>query len=556
MLVYRNQPNRRMPRNMGDVLIKERTMQIVASGRRSISIESPSVCDWEGTPQTAGLINIEPISAGLRRRGYLGAGNTLRFNWHAGTRQIRQIVALHSWGLQIDTETEYSEDTDVYQDGYALNFNNWAPKIESDAMVIEAPARLTIYSDNGKETPNILIDPNGDSIHIDYNTRRATEVKSTSIRIIGDRVPTLRKAAQPSGCEATLMISNHADLQNTNTCMALFYGANDVDHPAYGVKGFVPRGIKVTWSSFYLSSGNNMGLDDPSFKALMDQFQTAGNEICPHRVRNGQCNREDNIAYLPTYANDYPPFRTWIDHSLGSGWRCSGIKSWGWDVTKPEYYIMDLLRQYGVMYIWAYIDYDRYKEVIGLDMTRKYHKGWPHYLLYQNTNLTWDNGTPVWQWPSWREYDGAIITRLNQPNIDALIEGQGISIIHSYLASTGREGQSFIVDGDLYVITDVFDEALQRLSAAQSAGKLWIPTIRDWGDYWRSVMQVKITRTSEWTYLLENNSGAEIPGFGLIVSAPVTATINDEATNRKLVKSETFIWFDLPTGESELKIQV
>ena len=129
------------------------------------------------------------------------------------------------------------------------------------------------------------------------NSPRRPETDSFFFRLaVGAQVPILKKECQPSGYQAALVMTEHADCEGPLTSRAIAFGSSAVDTPLPG-RGILGNGLTWTksvfrWHTFggggFVNQGY-YGLDRPDFKAVMDTLYRRGVEIAPaHSERDGR----------------------------------------------------------------------------------------------------------------------------------------------------------------------------------------------------------------------------------------------------------------------------
>jgi hypothetical protein len=161
----------------------------------------------------------------------------------------------------------------------------------------------------------------------------------------------------PDGKLSCLVITDHADWDTTEKMQALYLGA----------KGFNSTHVKTTKSVFYGTVGYETadknfqpdGLDVPAFSAITEKLSEAGHEICPHsivvrpKITEGNVPIDVVLQALELFAKQYTS-GTWIDHGLSQG-QAINYSQLGWN-PDSEWFIVDLLRQFGFNSIWSYFD--------------------------------------------------------------------------------------------------------------------------------------------------------------------------------------------------------
>lgn len=278
-----------------------------------------------------------------------------------------------------------------------------------------------------------------------------------------------------------------------------------------------------TWSAFAASSGGaGVGFDNVSFKATLDDMYAHGFEIVPHNVigwaGEGNPTRDTTGYYLPWYASNYTS-RNWIDHGLNGGNRNTGLKSLGLDKDSSQYYIGDLLREHEVQYAWAYQDQYGSPER-GLSTSRIQSLGLPYDIVWTNTNFTWDDGTPMYEWTSTWAPDKTALNYFNNTALQNMIDSYGVCFWHDYTAYNGEAFEDYYYYKDNHTINEAYDNLLLNMSEQKKAGRLWNPTVSQYIDYWRAACNVECKCTGQDTYTLINHNSETVSGYAMRVTGP------------------------------------
>ena len=505
------------------------------------------------------------ITAGAKHRGMLGAGTTIAKTFTGANRTVTQTVALTTVGLSITHSVTYGADTAVAKEGCYIDIRRPLQLMaDKEAIVPIVGGRHFLCTDNGDYNQSMLIDPTANPVspyyvYKNYQTRANTTTRAARLQAaLKSTTPALQIMSAPSGANAVLIFTNHADRTNTERVKAVHYGSSD---GSVLDKGFTGRGLKTTWSVFHTGNVDNMGLDTPAFKTAIDALYAAGHEIIPHRTRPGSVNTRIDCQDTGDGGNnhlaDFDTWyscRNWIDHGLSAGPDNVGLHVKGSTLGETNY-IMDLLEAKGYEYTWNWIDMlPRRASAMPLNLLDYSYVGLPRHLVWQNTNMQLPTAGPLWQWAANCWADGAaLLSHLANANIDTLIAEFGVSILHNYFALNTYDGYTY-TSGSPYLIAAAFDDLLAYIQTKQTAGSLWVPTLSEWGDYFRKIIQVDIAITSEKTYTVTNNSGGIISGFALRVPKVCVPKIGGVDMTVKTVGTTTICWADLPVGASTITI--
>jgi hypothetical protein len=397
---------------------------------------------------------------------------------------------------------------------------------------------------------NLLISSTGNKVYSNYQTRNAGVKRASSLELPLSS-PQLTPMPVPSGYLGALIFAEHADYVDHDSLRTVMYGTNDTKNSTYGTKGFIGHNLNATWSVFAVSSPVGEGLDSPTLKAITDDMYAHGFEIVPHSIAdsgNGYPTRAMAVTYLPWYVTNYK-CRNWIDHGLGGGLRNIGLKSCGWDPTSP-YYIMDLFQQYNIPHAWSFIDRTDIEPADGGLSTSKISSvGLPVDIVWQNTNLAFPNGTPLYQWNSSFAAEGIALDYFTNNSIDNMLSTYGVCIWHDYWPDNASYYLNYYyVRSKPYIINANFDSLLTNISAKKQAGKLWNPTVSQYIDYWIAARNVEVRCTGVNTYTVVNHNPGTVNGFSMRVTGSYTPKLDGVTLSTKTNGEDTIFWMNLPTG--------
>lgn len=523
---------------------------IVSNGRVTMmELESLRIDDNHYFPK------VISITEGETSTGWFGKGSSVTRGYSVLGRKITETISSNGASIHVRHEVTYNEDAKVEYHELVGTVRRQGVNIVGNKDTIltyqdYGSGTVRISLENGTERPNFFFDNRGNKIFDNRQYRRKNETYIADFSITTKSMLTIKPTRD--GREAVFNITNHADSQSPETLEAVMFGASDVNDPNYGVKGFVPRGIKTSWSAFWVSTEEKgRGITDPDFLEALKKIHEAGHEVMPHRTTPMDDDYRVNIKpRLEDYHKHFNS-RMWIDHSLGGGARNIGLKSEG-GLPEAENYIMDYLEEYGYEYAWAYIDVNRYLMKNYIDHLDDRKQGMPHFLMYQNTNLSFPNSV-AYQYPTWRAPIQELFDYLNEKTIDQLIENQGVSLCHEYFAHFNQDGYMFH-SGDVYRISDRLDKLLAYLSKKQEEGSLWIPTLEEFGDRFQELRKVSVYPVADG-YRVVNDNSIPVKGFTVCLENEVGGLeLNGDSINCKQTKKGIIGWVDLPVGESLISL--
>lgn len=505
-------------------------------------------------PETECDFTLE-IASGRNYRGWYGENGSLFASYDDSnvTITITATVSRNDVEIQVDTTNKVQANIEV--EGVRLrgdtNFlHRENSVIEGDYL--HADGADGIYTFNGDVLQKrVVLD--GSVTYIGDQQRSAGTSKSVTIKTFNSQseLAPVRLLNQPSGYNAGLTISNHGHDNFLDSVKAVHFGSSDENAADYGIKGLSGRGIKTTWSVYYESEPWAPGFDDPDQLQLMLELQAAGQEICPHTTWTSGEHRTRAINNLPPYENNFNS-KTWIDHGLGAGASTSGLASRGWDSSDMEYYILDLLEDYGYTNAWNYQDLD------GIDRIGDNILGFAHKLLYQSRYLLKPNsGDPIWLWPS-NNRPFALKT-LTATTLQDLIDECGSCDAHDYFTFDGNEANGADDDGFFYqdgankLITNTLDDLLVTIKLKVDAGQLWNPTCGEWADYNAMLKSVSVFNHAPGQFDVSNQNATTVQGCTFLIGKHnIQPKLNGVSMNTKSVKKGTIAWADLPVSVSNI----
>ncbi len=363
----------------------------------------------------------------------------------------------------------------------------------------------------------------------------------------------IAKMRQPNGYLASIIFTEHADGEETNISRAIAFGSSNLNSKYYGKKGFLGNNLKWTKSIFIIDNTNHIAdalNEKPEYALLIDELYSQGVEIVPHSISSTTDNRSvvrENLAILKKYHT-----QNWIDHGAGKGRsNLEDLASQGWNKSS-EYYILDILDEYGYKYSWGFVDY----LVSGLNLLEPEILDSTNPYLYYNNNID-DNTSDLNKIYLWNSIaSNKFVERsYTKNNVDKLISEKGISIGHEYFSSKDYEGHSYISLGnDEYEISPSFENELEYISNKVKVGDLWNPTVSQFADYQISSSNVDIIPLKNNKYSIINNNNHTINGISFITNGNgiENILINDTHIKYKIVNDSLIFWFDMQANSEKI----
>jgi hypothetical protein len=388
--------------------------------------------------------------------------------------------------------------------------------------------------------------------------RAAGSKQDVQFRIaVGREMRILKKERQPSGYEATLVLTEHADCEGPVTTRAIAYGRSDASAPIPG-RGILGNGLTWTKSVFrWHTSGSRysnlgfQGLDSPDFKEVIDRLYGQGVEIALHSPTVFS----DSPGRVATALRDLKGWyqsKVWIDH--GADHNREALARFGALRDSQAWYIADTLKCAGFPYAWLAID----AENLGV-WGNAFAPGSPGIyppILYPMP------GTDLYLWSTIcinnrqdRDY------HLNPDGIKRLVRERGLDILHVYFGGQdtfiGRPGPGnagwLKVSGDslhrLWETDHSTDHSFQFIAQEQQAGRLRVATLFQLADYLLLSDSVEIRTLGANEFQVVNHATRPIPGFALSTTAREVGGIlvgGQESRQMKEAGKDVLFWFDLP----------
>ena len=503
---------------------------------------------------------------GINWKNCYAPGSSAILTYTGNNRSVQDTCLLSDNSFNLNHSVTYLGQTQTTQDGVPVNggsaYEFYGDGLNTISQNGVSGNKVMLYTDNAEVQYNILYVPvvnnttgeieDGKPVTFSYQTRNASVTRASSLELPLSS-PQLTPMPIPSGYLGALLFVEHADYLDHDSLRTIMYGTNDTANSIYGTKGFIGHNLTATWSVFPISAPYGEGLDSLTLKAITDDMYSHGFEITPHSLgASGEAkpNRTMAVTYLPWYVTNYS-CRNWIDHGLGNGKRNIGLKSCGWDPTSP-YYIMDLFQQYNITHAWSFED-----QTLAdgrLSTSKNSSVGLPVDIVWQNTNLAFPDGTPLYQWAS--SYSGInSYLWFTNSTVDNMLSTYGVCIWHDYWADNSLDSDWFYIRSQPYMINATFDSLLTNVSDQKQAGKLWNPTVSQYIDYWIAARNVEVRCTGVNTYTVVNHNSNTVNGFSMRVTGSYIPKLDGSTLSTKTNGEDTIFWMNLPTGTHTITLE-
>ncbi|MGI8527807.1 MAG: hypothetical protein ACR2K5_16870 [Pseudolabrys sp.] len=370
---------------------------------------------------------------------------------------------------------------------------------------------------------------------------------------------------QPNGCVATVILTEHADFQEVETDLVVFYGSAEL--PSSDGRGMAAYGLPMTKTIFI--TGNDYSfvnvvdgaevqftqqsyLGNAQFKALIDSYiekhvpfefglHTAGTRSHTAAEAAGalqQCGRLN--------------LKVWTDHGAVE----SDIMRSGWNSAQPDHYILDLLRQYRIFTLWADGDY-----LSGPGARQDYNlvrENSPSPILFSADGLNAPDQTKPFS--VFTTLPGPLEIQLTGAGLQKLVADRGITITHSYLAYSLIDFSGSTKEHRKMNLKPEALTLFQELSDSRAKGDLHVTTIAAWRDYIDAMRSLQIVGQPETAFEVRN-PGAEIKGATFVCAPRQIVDALPKFANDRGVEiasrnrdGQTYFWLDLPSGSTAIRL--
>ncbi len=373
----------------------------------------------------------------------------------------------------------------------------------------------------------------------------------------------------PSGYEAGIIFTEHADWTDIRTHRAVLFGNEHITKAKKATGGFVYYGIPVTKSVFYnnpdqitnyeVSKGSFPGLQatlksDQEFEKLIKQLHKIGFDIClhtPEQYTTTPSNLKEALDYMQRNFKS----TTWIDHGYNNGPEknredmvCDGLDP------NANAYAADQWETHGIKYLWnAYYEENRLEQWYFDNNLMQPYPGFGDALPNRQITLLAPPTSHLTTWctPStldahtdldWDYY-------FSEERLQRLVDHHSVYINHTYPAWV-KPGRTFwVYDEDSTIVAlPGMNRALARVADFRDKHLILPMTVKSYLDYYCSLLQVHYEIIDSEHILLTNRSGKDIKGFTLLCTAPIQFEDNRYYEFKKTGEGY-LVWFDLKAND-------
>ncbi|MBK8482755.1 MAG: hypothetical protein IPL40_16585 [Proteobacteria bacterium] len=307
----------------------------------------------------------------------------------------------------------------------------------------------------------------------------------------------------PSGYQSALVLTDHADQSSAERLEALAFGATGaVGAGRIGPQwpGLVNRGLSYSKTVFARRvPPYAVQLDDERYRALLARVAAQGVELGLHSLSGGPDDPGDprTVAAFAAF-RALSGGRLWIDHRPTTN--CEAISNRGADPTS-RWFILPLLRRFGLRYLWRGADAQRARRRAGIDLLRSERPGERPAVLYRGEQLVVAGQRPFLLFGSswlffthWRQ----LLAALSPRALDRLAANHGLAVGHVYLETCRARGRLHgrellrALGGERYVLRPAVDRLFVALARRQREGSLWVTGLEALADHLLGAMRVTL----------------------------------------------------------------
>jgi lysophospholipase L1-like esterase len=340
---------------------------------------------------------------------------------------------------------------------------------------------------------------------------RGERARYAAVFLAGDAaLPVL--ARWPEGRRAAFVIVDHADRTTPRSLRTLLTGSSR--EKSTTSTGLLDRDMRITQTVF----ASKTQLEDPAFRALIDELAARGSEIAPHSITPGRDSARTIARALHEDFGPYTP-RTWVDHQPQTN--CEALNNVG-GTPHDGREVTRAMLDGGVRYAWEAPDFRTWD---GLDLLRPHRPAMRTSVFYPASPILTGRDDTLWLFRSAWQFvpKETLVARLRPRALDELEASHGVHIAHTYLGFIDDDGP--FAERTVFVrkkygaleLDPQFARAMADLGRRQRTGTLWVTPLGDLGDWLSRWSRARVVHAGP-SALLVRHVGSE--GDASQVSAP------------------------------------
>jgi len=485
-----------------------------------------------------------------------------RKNGHCDTQSFQQEYYLGNGGVSIGKK----ERQLLIPPGFGLS--------SLQLQTLNKELFLNIDFDADHPLIHFPLEPDSSDYFVDISAftypRKHQLFGSFKLIVGGNDLFVPRLLAIPSGYDAAIVWTEHADWTDIRTHRAVNFGHEDIHDIQQAKGGFAAYDIPVTKSVFYNNPDQvtNDDASDQLFKGLhstiqsdtafftfLKQLHEKGHEICLHTPEQ-YTSTSENMTEALGFMQKHFGSPSWIDHgynNLESNNRenaiCDGLQPESphyaralWDKFGQRYFWNAATEELNPYRNWGYnghmeLPFSGFGDAFP-DRQISIHPAVPEAVMWSTTGTLEVPNDALWDY------------YFHPQRLVSLIENRSILITHVYPAwvKEGKGYWNFDKDGKVQAM-EGFNRTLAKIAALREKRMLLPITNSDLIGYQEAVKTLVFSYPNSNTTLITNNSKQAIKGVSLAVKA-FEIEIEGKQFESKENGDDLIFWFNMEAGET------
>ncbi|MDY0077183.1 MAG: hypothetical protein RBR87_07880 [Bacteroidales bacterium] len=372
----------------------------------------------------------------------------------------------------------------------------------------------------------------------------------------------------PSGFNAAIVFTEHADWTNIRTQRAVNFGHENIINADSAVGGFVFYDIPVTKSVFYNNPDGvtNAAISDslflekhaslnetPNFEDFLLQLHYKGHEICLHTPEQFSTTRR-NMKTALEYMHHQFGSPSWIDHGYNNSAKnnrentvCDGLRKRG------KFSVLKHGDKQGVRYFWNPY-FEEVSPFAPWHFDGQLMQPYPGFSdAFPERDFAKIPDTDAWLWRTsgtlevpqqglWNYY-------FNNERLSRIIHFNAIHIAHVYPAWAQETKGYWCFDEDGKIVAETgFNQALDRIDSLHQSGQLLPATVQQLLSYHEQVLQIDYQINPDNSISITHKGSQAITGLSFISLAAEVEVLGKTFEHRQTEHGLIF-WFNIAPGE-------